>query len=1031
MAEEVFLNNIYPFFTHQLLQKIRTHWFFPNFSVLLCFFVLASIFAFPNSVKAHTTVAIAYTISGAVYDDYNENGTQDNREPGINGITVTAYNSANMVVTTDTTKSIGLMLGQYTLSIASGVGATRIEFTNFGASSTLPALTGYQSSSHLGGTSVAFIAGTNSSNDLSLGLEHPAEYCQNNPNLATSCYVRGDQTQTTDHVVVRFPYTNSGNNTNPTPIATAPEVGATWGLTYRRSSDTLFLASYFKRHSGLKPGGSTGAIYSISGADSATPAVNSSPFVDLNALFGSNTAGANTHDSTNNYLTDGTAYSNIGKVSLGGLAISEDESVLYVINLYDKQLYRIPIGSAPNAPTPPTAADVVHSAVPVPSDCTPSDFRPFASTVYRGQVYVGAVCSAESTITNSLPAGDATKLKAYVFSYTDSSGFVTNPVLEFPLNYTRHCANSASSSTCLSSDPAAWNPWTSAFTATSSYTTYPQPILSSIAFDNGNMVLGIRDRFGDQMGVNAPAPTGGSSLYNGITAGDTLRACLQTAGNITSGWTLESNATCGGNPTRGKDTGFGPGTGTYNAASGNGLYYYQQRFLPYHDYTALGGVLQVPGLPGVVTTAFDPTTNIDSGGVRTYDNSSGAMTNSYQIYQEGTPNTFSKSNGLGSLVAFCHAAPIEIGNRVWLDTNGNGIQDPGESVIANVTVHLYAANGTTLLQTTTTNTSGNYYFSISPYTSYVVKLDNAADYASNGPLAGYQLTSAYQDTNAAIADSKGILPQANSGVGSGNYPQAVVQAHNPGENDYTFDFGFTAPPDLLLAITNTGGNTFEVGDSVTYQLQVSNSSTTGPVVATHAITVTDPIPAGLQQVNATGTGWSFTVSSTTSPSTVTATYTGAYPVAPSAVLPIITITGTLTSAGIGNLTNTATVNTVGDSSSSNNSGADGIVINAAPTPTPIITPTLGVTPGITPTPTLGVTPTSTPGITPTPTLGVTPTSTPGITPTPTLRVTPTSTPRITPTPAATPRPVPTSTPIPTVPTDPTGDPGLPPTGNWS
>lgn len=1030
------MKTIYPIFTCQSLQKASTRWALFGFSLLLCVLVLSGAFVVVGPLKAHATGPNAYTISGTAFDDYKQNGVQNSQDPGINGITVKAYNSANTVVASDITKTVGSALGQYTLAIPSGVGPTRVQFTNFGPSSTNPALSGFQPSIHVGGTSVAFVNGANSTNTVNFGLERPSEYCQSNPELATSCYVRGDQTRTTDDVVVRFPYNSSGNGAMPMGLATAPEVGTTWGLAYRRSSDTLFMASYFKRHSGFKPNGSTGAIYSVSGADSMNAVVSSTPFVDLNALFGSNTAGADMHDPTNNYFTDGSAYANVGKISLGGLAMSEDDSTLYAVNLYDKQLYRLPLGAAPNAPAAPSAANITRIAIPVPSSCPTSDFRPFAVSVYRGQVYVGAVCSAESTITQSQPAGDVTKLQAYVFSYTDSNGFVTTPVMQFPLNYTRLCANDANStSACLNTNPADWTPWKPTFSASASYTTHPQPMLSSIAFDNGNMILGIRDRFGDQMGVNAPAPTGGSNLYNGITAGDTLRACLQTPGDITSGWTLESNASCGGVQTNGHDTGLGPGLGAHHATTGNGEYYYQQPFLPYHDYTSLGGVLQIPGLPGVMTTAMDPTTNIDSGGTRTFDNTTGAQTNNFQIYVLGNnPNSFSKSNGLGSLTAFCHSAPIEIGDRVWLDSRGNGLQDADDTPIANVTVHLYAADGTTLLSTTTTDARGYYYFSISPYTSYVIKLDKPSDYTT-GPLSGDQLTSAFQDTNGGTIDSKGLLPQPTSSIGAGNYPQAIVAAHNPGENDYNFDFGFTFPPDLSIVKTHTGGNSFQVGQSVTYHLQVSNSSDAGPVVASNAITVTDPIPAGLQQLTASGTNWNITLSSTTSPVTMTATYTGAYPVNLGTALPTINITGILASAAVGNLTNTATVSTPNDSGPLNNSSSNSIVVNVVPTPTP----------GITPTPTVGVTPTPTPGITPTPTIGVTPTPgttpTPGITPTPGTTPTPKPTATKTPgtggggnpTPVATPKPKPTSTPIPSGGggSNPPSLPGLPPTGDWS
>jgi len=51
-----------------------------------------------------------------------------------------------------------------------------------------------------------------------------------------------------------------------------------------------------------------------------------------------------------------------------------------------------------------------------------------------------------------------------------------------------------------------------------------------------------------------------------------------------------------------------------------------------------------------------------------------------------------------------------IGDKVWKDTNGNGVQDGGEPGVAGVTVTLKDCSGNEL-QTTTTNGSGNYTFS--------------------------------------------------------------------------------------------------------------------------------------------------------------------------------------------------------------------------------------------------------------------------------------------------------------------------------
>ena len=59
--------------------------------------------------------------------------------------------------------------------------------------------------------------------------------------------------------------------------------------------------------------------------------------------------------------------------------------------------------------------------------------------------------------------------------------------------------------------------------------------------------------------------------------------------------------------------------------------------------------------------------------------------------------------------------PLQIGNRVWNDANGNGIQDSNETGIQTVAVQLWADtdnNGTIDAQigTATTDANGNYIF---------------------------------------------------------------------------------------------------------------------------------------------------------------------------------------------------------------------------------------------------------------------------------------------------------------------------------
>ena len=54
-------------------------------------------------------------------------------------------------------------------------------------------------------------------------------------------------------------------------------------------------------------------------------------------------------------------------------------------------------------------------------------------------------------------------------------------------------------------------------------------------------------------------------------------------------------------------------------------------------------------------------------------------------------------------------AAATIGDRVWLDKNGNGIQDSGESGKSGVTMELRDSTGK-VVKTTTTDSNGNYKF---------------------------------------------------------------------------------------------------------------------------------------------------------------------------------------------------------------------------------------------------------------------------------------------------------------------------------
>jgi len=806
--------------------------------------VLAA-YAFVPAGSVPAQVAPSALLSGTVFQDFNSNGVRDTTgtltndgagtvgtavDRGLGGVVVTAYDALGVATTTTSAAN-----GSYTLN-AAGPGPYRLEFTGLPAG-LQPGPFGTNND-----TTIRFIPNVASASNLDLGLVDPREYCQDNPDLVTNCYVFGDPSGNTNPVLVSFPYSAGSNRDAPNPapfgdfdvpvhptVATAAQVGSTWALAYRRTSGTLYTATFMKKHSGFGPGG-IGAIYQIPPV--GAPAL----FADLNTIFGAGTAGTYVHATVacpaapaNPYDCDNfdAGWDAVGKQALGGLAVSDDDTKLYVMNLANRTLYELPLTTLPTVANSRTSA-VPTANVPTPggtaANCAASDVRPFAVTTYRSVIYAGLICSAEST-------SNRADLWAYVYSIDAATlAFSAAPVFQAPLNdiaYPRGRANN---------DPgqqAEWNPWEATFTkltdlvtVNGTFTVYPQPMLTDLALDDGLLMIGLRDRFGDQMGNGTFSdPADNTRIYFGVTGGDVLLAC----GNPPpTGWTLESNGRCGTSGAGPQNTGQGPG---------NGEYYFRDEHFTFHEEVALGGLAQVPGFPNLALTAFDiiPIQNSDNlfdGGARWVTNSTGAYAKAYRIFNGAVGNntTFGKAGGLGDLVAICDLAPLEIGNRLWRDDDLDGVQDPDEPVLAGVTVRLYDSNGS-LIATTVTDANGNYRFSstnlgnfgadgipntaddaalpgFKPSTNgvtnnYTVRLDNPADYATGGPLAGLFLTgaNAASGANSDSRDSDATNTANPLGSPPGTWPVIPVIAGAPGFNNHTYDFGFNTTPTAVTLLS--------------------------------------------------------------------------------------------------------------------------------------------------------------------------------------------------------------------------------------
>ncbi|WP_428655545.1 SdrD B-like domain-containing protein [Runella sp.] len=756
-------------------------------------------------------------LGGTVYRDFNSNGNKDNAETsGVADIGVTAIDCAGAVygpVKTDAS-------GKYAFNSASIKYPVRIEFSG---------LTGLNSSTIWGtgnATTVQFIE--QATCDANLGIINPLNYCQDNVNVFLPCYVYGDplvfdntaNSSGNADVLVSIPYgVNSNTFAGMAHMAAAKEIGTVWGLGYNRFTKDLFLAANLHRHSGLGPLGLGGIYVTHTSGGSYTTEDFVDVAADLNINVGSipanNSVGRGLISDKTKPSVDSAAFYKIGKVGIGGLEVAEDGSKLWFTNLHDKKLYSMNISAYNSSHTKPTAADVQSYTLPDPG-CVGGEVRPWAVKVYDNKVYVGLVCDAYTSQNKS-------NLRAYVYAL---SGNTFSQVFDFPLTYPKGYGISPLNSTGAAGvDSTGWYAWTDNFkkmvipisnNPKSLSLVRPQPILSDIDFDiDGSMVLGFADRTGIQGGFDNYPPTGVSdTLYKvNPASGDILRAFFSNGTYI-----LENNGQVGPATGVGQNNNQGPGFGEFYDDNYNDGTKYA------HTELALGGLALKPGSGQVLGTTIDPfKASPNSGGVKVWNNTTGHADNSYVVYNASAPGTFAKASGLGEPDLNCDIlTTLEIGNRVWIDTDRDGVQGACEKALKDVNVSLY--KGVTLIATTKTNTNGEYYFSskskivagtwsgtgadtiLLPTTAYKLvvgsgQMTTEGDTLKIAGLGKFLLTQ--KDATANTGNDLNDSDAAKTSIAGGNYPTIEVTTGVPGTVDHTFDAGFYClfPADEKIVVT--------------------------------------------------------------------------------------------------------------------------------------------------------------------------------------------------------------------------------------
>ncbi|WP_041341758.1 hypothetical protein [Runella slithyformis] len=124
---------------------------------------------------------------------------------------------------------------------------------------------------------------------------------------------------------------------------------------------------------------------------------------------------------------DPAAFDQVGKVGIGDIEISDDGKFLFVMNLYQRKVFRLELNDAYN---PTSVVAVTSYDVPDPT-CTNGTYRPRALKFFRNKLCVGVVCSGED-------GGAIADLNASVFELnnpTASASFNTSAVATLPLTY--------------------------------------------------------------------------------------------------------------------------------------------------------------------------------------------------------------------------------------------------------------------------------------------------------------------------------------------------------------------------------------------------------------------------------------------------------------------------------------------------------------------------------------------------------------------------------------------------------------------
>jgi hypothetical protein len=545
-----------------------------------------------------------------------------------------------------------------------------------------------------------------------------------------------------------------------------------------------------------------------------------------------------------------------GHVGLGDIDMNEDNTRMYVINKSTFELVSLPTTTSPLSSTnlqtantlPNAIQSIGHFTIPYPGDGMNGgsaivnnngaalshgrqDWYVDGIGVYNGKIYVGVTNPRQYAIVGDVTGG----------AYNITNGSAVAVIYAFdPSNGSWSRVMTEDLSTQLS---GAKGQNTHERSMGFPFTIY------DIAFDSKTNEMAISTRC-----IREDFEISSIGYYDNFFFNGPAYRCYSEDNGST--WQLEKVGTikrCGADYEPPKSAAFGNNPTQYNYGGNGGFWNagvcdfngadrnYYDAYEGADGYGFKGGIATFPGSSGMLFSYADPQ-NSQSSGATWINHSADANNFKEEIFQ-ANPDINSpywgKGAGVSDIELIYDIAPIVVGNRIWSDTDADGIQDAGENGMDGIIVELW--QGATKVGQTTTATlngqSGSYLFNkanvnlnsangILESTAYEIRIPNISGGSKQAALGLLSLTSKDLDntTNGDARDSDGTISGTNAVV--------AFTSGKVGENNHNYDFGFKTPicgitlkPTVSGCYQNGGASKATVSVEVAWENALSGNIT--------------------------------------------------------------------------------------------------------------------------------------------------------------------------------------------------------------